>query len=45
MKGRKPWKRETLPADQLVAERLEQIREGKEENQQQMAEAAAHHTH
>ncbi len=45
LKGRKPWKRETLPADALVAERLEQIREGKEENQQQMAEAAAHHPH
>ncbi|WP_077960894.1 methylenetetrahydrofolate reductase [Ensifer adhaerens] len=45
LKGRKPWKHETLPEDAMVAERLEHIREGKEENQQQMAEAAAHHPH
>ena len=45
LKGRRPWKHETLPEDAMVAERLEHIREGKEENQQQMAEAAAHHPH
>ncbi|MNL67637.1 hypothetical protein D3C87_1922440 [compost metagenome] len=45
LKGRQPWKRETLPTDALVASRMEHIREGKEENQQEMAEAAAHHPH
>ncbi|RVN80818.1 methylenetetrahydrofolate reductase, partial [Sinorhizobium meliloti] len=45
LRGRKPWTREAAPTDALVAERLEHIREGKEENQQQMAEAAAHHPH
>ena len=45
LKGRRPWKPETTPTDALVAERLEHLREGVEENQQQMAEAAAHHPH
>lgn len=43
LKGRRPWKHEANRTDALVAERLERIREGKEENQQEMAEAAAHH--
>ena len=45
LKGRKPWNRETNPADAVVAERLEQIRDGQEQNQQELAEIAAHHPH
>ncbi|MCV3736992.1 methylenetetrahydrofolate reductase [Rhizobium sp. TRM96647] len=45
LKGRKPWTREPNPVDQLVAERIEEVREGKEQNQQEMAEIAAHHPH
>ena len=45
LKGRQPWKREPNPVDQLVAERIERTREGVEQNQQQMAEIAAHHPH
>ena len=44
LKGRQPWKREASRTDALVAERLHQISEGREENQQAMAEIAAHHT-
>ena len=43
LKGRQPWKHEANQTDALIAERLEHIRGGKEENQQEMAEAAAHH--
>lgn len=45
LKGRQPWKREPNPVDQLVAERIERTRQGVEQNQQQMAETAAHHPH
>ena len=45
LKGRKPWTREANPTDALVAERLEQLREGREENQQQLADIAAHKPH
>jgi 5,10-methylenetetrahydrofolate reductase len=45
LRGRKPWKRETNPTDALIAERLEQLREGREENQQQLADLAAHKPH
>lgn len=43
LKGRKPWTREANPVDAMVAERIEQVRDGKEQNQQEMAEIAAHH--
>ncbi|ENN87632.1 Methylenetetrahydrofolate reductase [Rhizobium freirei PRF 81] len=43
LRGRRPWKHETSRSDVLVAERLGHIREGQEERQQEMAEAAAHH--
>ncbi len=45
LKGRKPWQREASPGDAFVAERLEQIREEKVENQQQLAGIAAQHPH
>ena len=45
LKGRKPWTREPNPVDTLVAERLEEARAGKEQNQQEMAEIAAQHPH
>ena len=45
LKGRRPWKREANPVDELVAERIGQTREGVEQNQQEMAEIAAHQPH
>ena len=45
LKGRRPWQREPNPVDQLVAERIEAARNGQEQDQQQMAEKAAHHPH
>ncbi|MFC3162820.1 methylenetetrahydrofolate reductase [Ciceribacter thiooxidans] len=45
LKGRRPWKREPNPVDALVAERLEEIREEKVEDQQQLAGIAAQHPH
>jgi len=45
LKGRRPWKREPNPVDQLVAERIEMARSGQEQDQQQMAEKAAQHPH
>lgn len=45
LKGRRPWKHEANPTDMVVAERLEEIRQGKEENQQQLADIAAHKPH
>jgi 5,10-methylenetetrahydrofolate reductase len=43
LKGRRPWQREAARDDAIVAERREHIREGRAENQQEMAELAAHH--
>jgi 5,10-methylenetetrahydrofolate reductase len=43
LKGRRPWQREAARDDAIVAERREHIREGRPENQQEMAELAAHH--
>jgi hypothetical protein len=43
LKGRRPWQREAARDDAIVAERREYIREGRPENQQEMAELAAHH--
>lgn len=45
LKGRKPWTPEENPTDALVAARMNQMRQGTEQNQQQMAEIAAHHPH
>ena len=45
LSGRRPWKREANPVDQMVAERIERTREGVEQNQQEMVEIAAHHPH
>lgn len=45
LKGRRPWKREANHGDTAVAERLEEIRQQKEENQQQLADIAAHKPH
>ena len=45
LKGRRPWKHEASPTDAAVVERLEEIRQGKEENQQEMADIASHKTH
>ncbi len=45
LRGRKPWQREANPADAMVAGRLEEIREEKIEDQQQLAGIAAHHPH
>ncbi|MCJ8518021.1 5,10-methylenetetrahydrofolate reductase [Pseudorhizobium tarimense] len=45
LKGRKPWKHEPNPTDATVSERLEEIRQGKEENQQDMADIAASKPH
>lgn len=41
LKGRKPWKREPNPVDQLVAERIEMARDGHEQDQQKFAGQAA----
>ncbi|PZM12857.1 methylenetetrahydrofolate reductase [Rhizobium tubonense] len=43
LKGRRPWQREASRDDAIVAERREHIREGQAENQQELAELAAHH--
>ena len=45
LRGRKPWQREANPTDAMVAGRLEEIREEKIEDQQQLAGIAAHHPH
>ena len=45
LKGRRPWKREPNPVDQLVAERIEAARNGQEQDQQQMAGQAAQQPH
>jgi 5,10-methylenetetrahydrofolate reductase len=45
LKGRKPWKHEPNPTDAAISERLEEIRQGKEENQQDMADVAASKPH
>jgi 5,10-methylenetetrahydrofolate reductase len=45
LKGRTPWKREENPGDSMVAQRLEQLKDGKTENQEEMADIAAHHPH
>ena len=45
LKGRRPWKHEASPTDAAVVERLEEIRQGKEENQQEMADIASHKAH
>ncbi|WP_455271278.1 methylenetetrahydrofolate reductase [Rhizobium herbae] len=45
LKGRTPWKREHNLGDVMVAQRLEALKDGKTENQQEMADAAAHHPH
>lgn len=41
LKGRKPWKREAGPEDGMVHDRLEAIREGRIEDQQELAGRAA----
>lgn len=45
LKGRTPWKRERNPGDDTVQQRIEELKDGKTENQEQMAETAAHHPH
>ena len=45
LKGRTPWTRESNPGDSRVAERLDALKDGKTENQEQMAEVAAQHPH
>jgi hypothetical protein len=45
LKGRTPWTREANPGDSRVAERLDAIRDGKQENQEEMADVAAHRQH
>ncbi|WP_275783281.1 methylenetetrahydrofolate reductase [Pararhizobium gei] len=45
LKGRVPWKREENPGDHRVAARLEALKDGKTENQEQMADVAAHRPH
>ncbi|WP_075292803.1 methylenetetrahydrofolate reductase [Pararhizobium arenae] len=45
LKGRTPWKRERNPGDDTVQQRIEDLKDGKTENQEQMAETAAHHPH
>ncbi|WP_426235963.1 methylenetetrahydrofolate reductase [Pararhizobium sp. DWP1-1-3] len=45
LKGRTPWTREANPGDGRVAERLDAIRDGKQENQEEMADVAAHRQH
>jgi 5,10-methylenetetrahydrofolate reductase len=45
LKGRTPWKREENPGDYRVAERLEALKDGKTENQEEMADVAAHRPH
>ncbi|MBN9031287.1 MAG: 5,10-methylenetetrahydrofolate reductase [Rhizobiales bacterium 63-7] len=45
LKGRQPWKPEMNPADALVAARMNAMREGAEQNQQQLAGIAAQHPH
>ncbi len=44
LKGRTPWKREQNLGDSMVAQRLEELKDGKTEHQQEMADAAAHHS-
>lgn len=45
LKGRTPWKREQNPGDGMVAERMEELRDGKTEDQAEMADRAAHKPH
>ncbi|MDG3575800.1 methylenetetrahydrofolate reductase [Rhizobium sp. YJ-22] len=45
LKGRQPWKPEMNPTDALVAARMNAMREGAEQNQQQLAGIAAQHPH
>src|SRR6218665_1097377 len=45
LKGRQPWKRERNPGDDTVEQRIVELKDGKTENQEQMAETAAHHPH
>ncbi|MCV9960871.1 methylenetetrahydrofolate reductase [Pararhizobium sp. BT-229] len=45
LKGRTPWKREENLGDSMVAQRMESLKDGKTENQQEMADIAAHHPH
>ncbi|OJF91948.1 methylenetetrahydrofolate reductase [Pararhizobium antarcticum] len=45
LKGRTPWKRESNLGDALVAERMDALRDGKTENQEEMADVAAHRPH
>lgn len=42
LKGRRPWRREPLPDAAMIAERMEEIQERPVENQQELAEVAAH---
>ncbi|MDQ0320701.1 5,10-methylenetetrahydrofolate reductase [Pararhizobium capsulatum DSM 1112] len=45
LKGRTPWTRERNLGDNAVEQRIEALKDGKTENQEQMAETAAHHPH
>lgn len=45
LKGRKPWRREANRADAEIAQRMDDVRGRNEENQQEMAGAAAVQKH